>query len=117
MDVIERPSEPGGQTENFCPVVATLDLLSQRWTLHILRSLLNGPMRFNELGRSLGINPRTLNARLHELEDQGLISRNVISAMPPNVEYSLTDKGASLNEIFNRLSEWGVRWMPKPDSS
>lgn len=99
----------------FCPVLATLDLLNQRWNLHIVRSLLDGKKRFNELGRENGINPRTLRERLLALEEEGVISRTVISTMPPNVEYALTCKGQALNQIFEALGEWGKTWMkPRP---
>jgi DNA-binding HxlR family transcriptional regulator len=97
--------------DHFCPILATLNLMSQRWNLHIVRSLLSGKKRFNELGREHGINPRTLRERLIELEEQGVICRTVISTMPPNVEYSLSPKGEALNEIFDALCAWGVKWM------
>jgi DNA-binding HxlR family transcriptional regulator len=94
-----------------CPVWATLTLLNQRWTLHIVRSLLSGKKRFNELSRENGINPRTLRERLKQLEAQCIITRSVISTKPPNVEYALTDKGRALNDIFEALSHWGRNWM------
>jgi DNA-binding HxlR family transcriptional regulator len=95
----------------FCPVNATLDLLNQRWNLRIVRTLLDGKKRFNEIGRENGINPRTLRDRLRDLEDEGIINRLVVSTMPPNVEYSLTEKGEALNCIFEALAEWGAKWM------
>ena len=95
----------------FCPVNATLDLLNQRWNLRIVRTLLGGKKRFNEISRQNKINPRTLRDRLRDLEEEGIITRNVISTMPPNVEYSLTEKGHELNCIFEALAEWGVKWM------
>lgn len=94
--------------------MATLNLLNQRWNLHIVKSLLTGKKRFNELGREHGINPRTLRERLKALEDQGVICRTVISTMPPNVEYSLSKKGEALADIFKELCEWGAKWMDKP---
>ena len=101
----------------MCPVNATLDLLNQRWNLRIVRTLLTGTKRFNEIGRENGINPRTLRERLIALEKEGLISRQVISAMPPNVEYSLTAKGMELNCIFEALAEWGKKWMSPPSEN
>jgi DNA-binding HxlR family transcriptional regulator len=100
--------------EMFCPVNATLDLLNQRWNLRIVRSLLTGKKRFNEISRENGINPRTLRERLRDLEEEGVISRRVVSTMPPNVEYCLTEKGLALNDIFEALATWGIRWMEKP---
>lgn len=98
----------------FCPVNATLDLLNQRWNLRIVRTLLDGKKRFNEISRINGINPRTLRERLKDLEEEGIISRVVISSMPPNVEYSLTEKGEALNLIFEALANWGLKWMKPP---
>lgn len=94
-----------------CPVNATLNLLNARWTLHIVRTLLEGKKRFNEIARLNGINPRTLRERLRQLEEEGVVQRTVVSAIPPNVEYALTDKGRSLNAIFEALAEWGREWM------
>ena len=105
---------PKHDEEVFCPVNATLGLLNRRWTLHIVRALLSGKRRFNEIGREYGINPRTLSERLRELESQGLLTRKVISTMPPNVEYELTDKGLALNCIVEDLADWGKTWMPGP---
>ena|SRR5579864_7484118 len=105
---------PEEHHELFCPVNATLDLLNQRWNLRIVRSLLNGKKRFNEIARENGINPRTLRERLRDLEEEEVIHRHVISQMPPNVEYSLTEKGLELNCIFESLAAWGVKWMKPP---
>jgi DNA-binding HxlR family transcriptional regulator len=99
----------------FCPVNATLNLLNQRWTLHIVRTLLAGKRRFNEIVRENGINPRTLRERLRALEEEGVVTRTVISAIPPNVEYALTPKGMALNGIFEALAEWGRLWMKSPE--
>ena len=98
-----------------CPVSATLDLLNRRWTLHIVRSLLGGKKRFNEIARENRINPRTLRERLRMLEEEGAVTRTVISTIPPNVEYELTEKGKALNCIFEALAEWGRSWM-RPQS-
>lgn len=98
----------------FCPINATLSLLNQRWTLHIVRTLLDGKKRFNEIARAHKINPRTLRARLRTLEAEGVVARTVVTTFPPNVEYALTPKGLALNDIFEALAEWGRRWMKPP---
>ena len=98
----------------YCPVNATLNLLNTRWTLHIVRTLLDGKKRFNEIARANGINPRTLRERLRELEEEGVVTRTVITTIPPNVEYELTPKGMALNCIFEALATWGVKWMKPP---
>jgi DNA-binding HxlR family transcriptional regulator len=98
-------------SEIFCPANAVLNLLSGRWTLHIVRSLLEGKTRFNEIGRANGLNPATLRERLRALEEEGVVTRTVISAMPPHVEYTLTEKGLALNGIFEQIAQWGLHWM------
>ena len=79
--------------------------------MHIVRVLLGGTKRFNEIARALGLNPATLRERLHSLEDEKVVTRTVISAMPPHVEYALTPKGLALNGIFESLADWGKTWM------
>jgi DNA-binding HxlR family transcriptional regulator len=99
----------------YCPAYATLNLLNRRWNLHIVRALLDGKKRFNELSRELGINPRTMSSRLRYLECEGLVSRTVVSENPPNVVYELTEKGRALNCIFEALADWGRTYIPHPD--
>jgi DNA-binding HxlR family transcriptional regulator len=98
---------------DFCPIAATLDLLNARWTLHIVHSLLAKPMRFNEIARELNVNPRTLCQRLRELEEAGIVERRVISEVPPNVEYRMTEKGQALSSILESLEDWGKAWMDR----
>jgi DNA-binding HxlR family transcriptional regulator len=101
----------------FCPANAVLTLLSGRWTLHIVRSLLEGKSRFNEIARANGLNPATLRDRLRGLEEEGVVTRRVVSAMPPHVEYTLTEKGLALNGIFESLAGWGRTWMKPKGAS
>jgi DNA-binding HxlR family transcriptional regulator len=97
--------------EIFCPVNAALNLLSERWTLHIVRALLGSRKRFNEIARELGLNPATLRERLRALEEENVVTRTVRSVMPPHVEYALTEKGNALNGIFEALAGWASIWM------
>lgn len=87
----------------------TIAVISGRWKLSILGFLLNeGTHRYNELRRKLpGISERMLIAQLKELEKDGLISRTAYPEVPPRVEYALSEKGRSLKEILDRMSEWG----------
>ncbi|MCW3058552.1 MAG: Transcriptional regulator, HxlR family [Capsulimonas sp.] len=98
----------------YCPANAALTLLGGRWTMHIVRSLLDGKKRFNEIANEHGINPGTCRDRLRELEEEGVVTRTVISAMPPHVEYMLTPKGEELNGIFEEVARWGRAWMKPP---
>lgn len=101
--------------EVYCPVRATMDLLGQKWTLHIVRELVAGKKRFNRLAQALGgVNARTLKKRLVALEREGIILRRVLSQIPPWVEYELTEKGRILNRVIDSVAHWGHRWMPRP---
>lgn len=94
--------------ENFsCQANKLLSIISSKWTLLILRELLDGTKRFGQLKKSLpGISPKTLSQRLQELEKEGLVDRKIYPEVPPRVEYSLTQKAESLKSIFFALAEW-----------
>lgn len=78
--------------------------------MHILHHLFEGTKRFGELQRELGtISPRTLSQRLTELEKDKIITRQVFAEVPLHVEYSLTEKGRSLNGIFLQMAHWSKR--------
>ena len=75
---------------DYCPVHEAIQVLQEKWTMHIVRALLDGPLGFNELGRAVGgCNPATLKVRLDRLEDLGLLRRTVHSQMPPRTSYEL----------------------------
>ena len=90
---------------------AALTILGQKWVLRIIHSLGDHTQRFCELQDALGgANSATLSQRLKLLEDQGLISRRVVSSVPPWVEYSLTTKGRELHEALAPIDRWADRW-------
>ncbi|GHE96156.1 transcriptional regulator [Amycolatopsis deserti] len=92
-----------------CPARTVLDALANKWSLLVLSSLRrhDGPMRFNELRRLLeGITQKSLTQTLRTLERDGLVDRAVYPTVPPRVEYSLTDLGTQVGEMFNVLGEW-----------
>lgn len=95
-----------------CPVLATAQIVSGKWTLLMLRDLADGPRRFSELQRSLcGISPRTLSIRLRSLEVEGIVERREFAEMPPRVEYRLTPKGADLIPIVDAMRRYGTAWL------
>ena len=96
-----------------CAVDATMSVIEGRWKTVILCKLhVNGPMRFNQLMKSIdGVSPRILTKQLKEMESDGIIRRTSYQEIPPRVEYSLTDKGESLGPILKAMAEWGLRNM------
>lgn len=91
-----------------CPVERTLAVVGAKWTLPIIRDLVDGPRRFGELQRSLGgASPKVISARLRELERLGLVTRTVYPEVPPRVEYALTPHGRSFRPIIEALRTWG----------
>ncbi len=98
----------------FCPVHASIELLQEKWTLHIIRALLTGPLGFNDLGRAVGANPTTLTQRLERLERSGVVCRTVHSMMPPRTSYELTDAGIALQDVVDALSRWATRHLEAP---
>ena len=87
-----------------------MDLLGRRWTLAIVwASSEAGAVRFNEFKQTLeGIPPRTLAARLVELEDAGVLVRHVYDTRPPRVEYQLTEAGLRLRYVVEALNVWAA---------
>jgi DNA-binding HxlR family transcriptional regulator len=95
-----------------CPVCRTADIVCGKWTLLLVRELAEGCSRFCELERSLaGISPRTLSLRLRALEEEGIVARSTFPAVPPRVEYALTEKGLALVPIIDGMRTYGERWL------
>src|SRR5437588_9322493 len=95
-----------------CPVARTAEIISGKWTLLIIRDLVSGVKRFNQLERSLqGISPKTLSERLRSLEEEGIITRQMFAEVPPRVEYALTEKGHDLVCVIENMRTFGKRWL------
>lgn len=91
-----------------CPVETTLSMIGGKWSLFILRDLMDGSMRFGELQRSIGsISQKVLTSHLRFLEKNGIVNRKVYPEVPPRVEYSLTELGLSLKPILDSMWDWG----------
>ncbi len=87
----------------------TIALLAKPWTGHILWTLQEGPLRFNELAtRVTGIGEKVLSARLKELEALNLLVRTVHPTTPVRVEYGLTPKGRGFQEVVDAVNRWGA---------
>lgn len=91
-----------------CPFFTTQKILAGKWTILILHILSDKEKRFNELQRELGtITQATLTKQLKQLEQDGLIHREVYAQVPPKVEYSLTDIGRKFQGVLDQLEDWG----------
>jgi DNA-binding HxlR family transcriptional regulator len=102
-------SEEGGSLNDDCPIEATLDIVGGKWKVLILFYLMRGTVRFGEFQRLIPkITQRMLTLQLRELEEGGVIHREVYRQVPPKVEYSLTEFGRSLEPILLLMRDWGV---------
>lgn len=91
-----------------CPVAVTVDVLGGKWKGLILYYLISGPKRFNELRRLLpDTTQRMLTLQLRELENDGIVHREIYQQIPPKVEYSLTNFGETLKPIIFLMRDWG----------
>lgn len=91
-----------------CLVARALDVLGDRWTLLILRDLMGGLYRYNDiLENCQGMSPNVLSDRLKRLEAEGLVRRDYYKELPPRVEYRLTEKGWTVRPVLLALLDWG----------
>lgn len=96
----------------ICPrFEKAMNLLSQRWTGLIIYQLLPGPQRFCTIESSIGISGRVLSERLKDLESEGIVKREVYPETPVRIEYSLTEKGTSLQPIMKEIENWSQHWL------
>lgn len=94
-----------------CPVESTLDVIGGKWKGIILYHLISGTKRFNEFRRLMpGLTQRMLTLQLRELEEDGVVHREVYPVVPPKVEYSLTEFGMTLKPIIMLMQEWGTQY-------
>lgn len=94
-----------------CPVEVAISVVGGNWKLSIVKYLRDGTLRFGELRRAVGpVSERMLTRQLRELEQDGLVHRQVFAEVPPRVEYSLTELGAALAPAVEVLERWGERY-------
>ena len=101
-----------------CPFMTAQEFLSRKWTIPILRELIDGKKRFSELQKKFGITRTTLTQRLKILEYEGFIYREVFPEVPPRVEYSLTEIGKSFQPVLDSIEVWGnlyIEFLKKRD--
>jgi DNA-binding HxlR family transcriptional regulator len=97
------------ETESCRAVADVLARIGDKWTVYVVGVLSNGPMRFNEIRRSVGsISQRMLTLTLRGLERDGLVTRTVYPTIPPRVDYELTELGKTLIFILAPLGQWAM---------
>ena len=95
-----------------CGLDAAIDVVGGKWKALILWALHDEPRRFGELKRMVsGISEKMLIQQLKDLEADGIVHREAYHQIPPKVEYSLTEFGASLNDALVPLGDWGKKHM------
>lgn len=98
--------------KQFCPVAMAAEILCTRWTMLVIRELVAGSTRFNDLQRGVPKMSRTLlSQRLKELEDSGIVERRVISHERGLHDYHLTPAGRDLVAVVEAFGKWGHKWV------
>jgi DNA-binding HxlR family transcriptional regulator len=110
ITVVLRRDYPGLDNS----VAKALEVIGERWSLLIVRSVMHGNRRFGEIQESLGIARNVLTTRLQRLVDEQILERRAYSESPPRYEYFLTQKGLDLWPALIALLNWGDRYSPEP---
>jgi DNA-binding HxlR family transcriptional regulator len=107
--VAETPS----LSTSLCPKYEkAAAILGKRWTGLIIRALMDGPRRFNELLKIVdAVSDRLLTERLRELVDEGLVVRTVYPESPVRIEYSLTPMGQAMKQVSDAIQDWANEWI------
>lgn len=92
-----------------------MDIIGRRWTGLIIYQLLQGPQRFGAIEASLPVSGRLLSERLKELEQEGIVLREVFPETPVRIQYSLTDKGRALESVIRDLQVWSEAWITEEE--
>jgi DNA-binding HxlR family transcriptional regulator len=100
----------------YCAVYSrAIEIIGRRWTGAILRALMAGRTRFNDIAKTVpGLSDRLLSERLKELEAEGIVARAVTPSTPVRVEYALTEAGEALVPVVCTVAGWAETWLPLP---
>ncbi len=98
-----------------CSIANSLEVVGERWSLLIVRDVMNGNRRFDELQGSLGVARNVLSARLQRLVEEDILERRAYQTSPERYEYFLTEKGLDLWPALIALLGWGDRHSPGPE--
>jgi DNA-binding HxlR family transcriptional regulator len=112
-----QPVESTSQHSELCPRYHhAVELIGKRWTGAVVRTLIGGPKRFNELLAAIpGISDRLLTERLRELESEKIVRREVRAESPVRVIYELTCSGRELGPALDEIARWAERWIELPE--
>jgi DNA-binding HxlR family transcriptional regulator len=106
-----------GSYNQFCPVAMAAEILCSRWTLVLLRELVAGSTRFNDLRRGVPrMSPALLSKRLKDLEAAGIVTRSRVAGEVGVFEYQLTKSGRDLGPVIEAVGGWGHRWIETQSS-
>ena len=101
--------------DQYCPIACSLGLVGERWTLLVVRELMEGPKRYTDLVDGLpGIGTNILAARLKDLEGAGLVARHKLPPPAASTVYELTEAGHRLRPVLHELARFGARYMGPP---
>ncbi len=110
LDTLEAREHKGCTGGLVLAVNDTMNVLSGKWKLPIIGTLVSGKKRFKEIERTVpGLTPRMLSKELKDLEVNGIITRTVYNTIPVAVEYELTPSGYSLKGVLEVMVEWGLQ--------
>lgn len=98
---------------HLCPKYEkAFELLGKRWNGLIIKVLLDGPKRFSDISNLIPkLSDRVLAERFKELEEQGIVERNVYPETPVRIEYRLTRKGTALENVLREVQKWADQWV------
>lgn len=108
-----RSTTDDGCENAMLAIKDTLDIVGGKWKLVLITILRDGKSRFNQLAREAEITPRILSKELKELEQNGLVNREVCDTRPVTVEYSLTAYSETLSDVIIAMHKWGLQHRNK----
>jgi len=113
LDGMKAKTKAAGFLRSPCAVASTLDLIGDKWSLLVIRDLLQGRLTYSELANSReGIPTNILADRLKKLEEAGLISKSAYQEHPVRYTYALTEKGQELKDVLRAIVQWGKKNIP-----
>lgn len=108
-DGSRRAAEQARTQAGVAAVPVLLAIFQEKWALHIMCNLVDGPHGFTELGRAAGgVNTATLSQRLHRLEQLGVVARTVHSMIPPRTSYAPTESGQAFRPVVEAIWRWAI---------